>query len=244
MIINYAHRGASGYYPENTMLAFEKALELGATGIETDIQMTSDGELVLIHDELVNRTTDGNGLVKDYTYSELSKLDAGAKFSSEFKGLKIPTLKELMELAKVKNLMLDLEIKSNIVQYPNIEEKIINTIYDYKMQDNVILSSFNHYSLVKSKKISKKIKIGLLYVAGLYHPERYAKSVGAEALHPYFHAVNNPKIIKDIKKSKILINPYTIDDEKFLKLFVDYGVTGIITNYPDRLSKILEVKNE
>lgn len=240
MLINYAHRGASGYYPENTMLAFEKALELGATGIETDIQMTKDGELVLIHDELVNRTTDGNGLVKDYTYSELSKLDAGGKLFPEFKGLKIPTLKELLEFAKEKNLMLDLEIKSNVIQYPNIEEKIIDTIYDYKMQDNVILSSFNHYSLVKVKKISKKIKIGLLYVAGLYHPERYAKSIGAEALHPYFHAVNNPKIIKDIKKSKILINPYTINDENFLKLFVDYGVTGIITNYPDRLSKIIK----
>ena len=99
MTINYAHRGASAYYPENTMLSFEKALEMGATGIETDVQLTKDGVLVLIHDEMVNRTTNGEGFVEDYTYKELNKLDAGCWMGEEFTGIKIPTVEELIYLS-------------------------------------------------------------------------------------------------------------------------------------------------
>jgi glycerophosphoryl diester phosphodiesterase len=123
MIINYAHRGASGNYPENTMLSFQKALELGASGIETDVQMTSDGKLVLIHDERVDRTTDGVGFVKDYTYSELNKLDAGSWLSSDYANEKIPNFEGFLEFIKNTKLLLNLEIKSNIIQYPGIEKK-------------------------------------------------------------------------------------------------------------------------
>lgn len=240
MIINYAHRGASGYFPENTMLAFEKAVEMGATGIETDVQMTRDGILVLIHDEEVDRTTNGIGLVKDYTYSQLCMLDAGYNYSIRFKGINVPSLVELIEFSKGKNLILNLEIKNNEIQYPNIEEKIVELVERHGVRDKVIVSSFNHYSLVKVKKLSKKLKIGLLYMAGLYHPELYAKRLKADALHPYFPAVNSPEIINSIKESKILINPYTINDIATMIQFVDYGVDGIITNYPDKLKAILD----
>lgn len=239
MVINYAHRGASGYYPENTMIAFEKAISMNATGIETDIQMTKDGVLVLIHDEKVDRTTDKTGFVKDYTYKELSKLDAGSYFSKEFKRARIPTLEELLEFSRDKNICLDLELKSNIILYPDIEKNVVDMVYKYNMENKVIISSFNHYALVEVKKISKKVKIGLLYVAGLYHPEKYAKSLNAEAIHPYYFAVNNPKVVENVKKAKIIINPYTIDDEFYMKQFIDFGVNGIITNYPDELSKII-----
>ncbi|QGU96322.1 glycerophosphodiester phosphodiesterase [Clostridium bovifaecis] len=240
MIVNYAHRGASGYFPENTMLAFEKALAMGATGIETDIQMTKDGVLVLLHDEKLERTTDGTGFIKDYTYNELLKLDAGSYFSKEFKGLKIPTLEEFFQFAKDTTLQLDLELKNSIIQYPAIEKKVINMIKKYDMTNRVIVSSFNHYSLIKLKNISKKIKIGLLYAAILRHPERYAKALGAEALHPHFIAINNPQVIKKIKEAKILINTYTINDESYMKRFIDFEVDGITTNYPDRLSSLLQ----
>lgn len=240
MTINYAHRGASVYYPENTMLAFEKALELGATGIETDVQMTEDGVLILIHDELVNRTTNGRGFVKNYTYKEIRKLDAGSWFREDFKNLKVPTLDELMDLLMDKNIKLNIELKSNIILYEEIEQKVIETIYKYNMQNKVIISSFNHYALKKCKEISPKIKIGLLYVAGLYQPEKYAQRLGAEALHPYFYAVNNAEIIKNIKKAGLMLNPYTVDEESYMKFFIDQDVNGIITNYPDKLNKILE----
>lgn len=239
MIINYAHRGASGYFPENTMLAFEKALPMGATGIETDVQMTKDGVLVLIHDETLDRTTNVTGFVKDYTYKELLKIDAGSHFSSEFKNVKIPALDELIQFAKDKNLQLNLELKNNIIQYPKIEEKVLDMIEKYKIKDRIIISSFNHYSMVKVKEIDKETKVGLLYSATLYHPENYGKALGVEALHPLYFAVDSEEIIQGIKAAGLMINPYTIDDEGDMRRFIDYGVDGIITDYPDKLSKLL-----
>ncbi|KYH35486.1 glycerophosphoryl diester phosphodiesterase [Clostridium tepidiprofundi DSM 19306] len=240
MIINYAHRGASGTYPENTMLSFEKAFELGASGIETDVQMTSDGVLVLIHDERVDRTTDRIGFVKDYTYNDIRKLDAGSWLSDEFQNQRIPSFEELLIFMKGNNLFLNLELKSNIIQYPYIEKKVIETIYKYDMADRTILSSFNHYSMVKCKEIDKNIKIGLLYMSGLYRPEHYAKFVGAEALHPYFYSLNE-EIIRGIKSEGILINTFTVNDEKYMEMFIDSGIDGIITNYPEKLYKLLGV---
>jgi len=239
MTINYAHRGASGYYPENTMLAFEKALELGCSGIETDVQMTKDGVLVLIHDEMVNRTTNGAGFLKDYTYSELSKLDAGSWHSKETEGLKIPRVDELIYFLKDKPISINFEIKNGIIRYEGIEEKLINTIYENDIQDRVILSSFNHYSMVKCKEISKEIKTGLLYMEGLYRPDEYAKFVGADALHPNFYALNM-ELIQIIKAAGIEINTFTVNDTNYMKYFYQAGVDGIITNYPDKLKKVME----
>jgi glycerophosphoryl diester phosphodiesterase len=240
MVVNYAHRGASGYFPENTMLAFEKAIELGADGIETDVQMTKDGELVLIHDELVNRTTNGIGLVKDYRYEDLSKLDAGTGFNERFRGEKIPTLEELLTFAKEKNILLNIELKTGIVLYPGIEEKLIALIYQYELQDKVILSSFNHYSMVHCKEIAKEIKTGLLYMAGLYEPQVYCKFTGADAIHPYFYSINK-EIIDKVKKEGILVNPWTVNDEPTMINLIKAGVDGMMTNYPDKLSSVLKV---
>jgi glycerophosphoryl diester phosphodiesterase len=238
MVINYAHRGASSLYPENTMLAFEKAIYMGCTGIETDVQMSKDGALILIHDEYLNRTTNATGLVKDYTLSEIKKLDAGSFKNKTFSTCTIPTAEELILLVKCKDIMLNIEIKSGMIMYEGIEEKLIDLIYKYNVQNNVIISSFNHYSLVKCKEISKEIKIGLLYMEGLYHPEKYASYVGADALHPFYPALNKA-IVEDAHKSGLKINPFTIDDEKTMKYMLHLGVDGIITNYPDKLNEIL-----
>lgn len=243
MTINYAHRGASGYYPENTMLAFEKAVEMGCMGIETDVQMTDDGVLVLMHDEMVNRTTDGTGFVKDYKFRELRKLDAGSWLSKEFSGVRVPGAEELMEMVKNLNVIINFEIKSGIVLYDGIEEKLIDMIYKYDLQDRVILSSFNHYSIVKCKEISKDIKTGLLYMEGLYKPENYCRFVGADALHPYFYTLNE-EVIEDIKKEGVMINTFTVNDESYMKFFVNQKIDGIITNYPDKLNKVMEGYDE
>lgn len=239
MVCNYAHRGASGYYPENTMLSFEKAAELGCDGIETDVQETSDGVLVLIHDEKVDRTTDGTGFVKDYTYSEIKKLDAGSWKETEFSGNRIPSFEELIEFGKEKNIKINFEIKTGIVMYEGIEKKIIDTVYKYGMEKNVILSSFNHYSMVECKKISKGIKTGLLYMEGIYEPEAYAKFAGADAIHPYLYAIKK-EVIDGVKKAGILTNVFTVNDEEQMKYFINAGADGIITNYPDKLKKVLE----
>jgi glycerophosphoryl diester phosphodiesterase len=243
MTINYAHRGASAYFPENTMVSFQKAIEMGCTGIETDVQVTKDGVLVLIHDEMVNRTTNGKGFVKDYTYSELNKLDAGSWMGIEFTGIKIPTAEELIYLVLDKNIIINFEIKNGIVIYEDIEQKLIDLIYKHKIEDKVILSSFNHYSLAKCNEISKEINTGVLYMEGIYKPYDYAKTVGASAIHPHFYAINE-EVIKETKNHGTGINVFTVDDEDKMKFFLNMEVQGIITNYPDKLHKIIVDNNK
>ena len=238
--LNIAHRGASGYFPENTILAFQKAVELGCDGIETDVQLTKDNIPVIIHDEFVDRTTDGKGLVKDYTLCELRKLDAGINFNKKYEGLKIPTLDEFLSLAKENNIMINIEIKNGVIQYKDIEKIIIEKLYEYKMEGRTILSSFDHYCIRRCKEIDKNIKVGLLYMCGMYMPEKYAKFLGADALHPLFYNALHEEVVKGIKKEGILLNPFTVDDEKYMLALLKMGVDGIITNYPDKLKRVKE----
>lgn len=240
MTINYAHRGASAYYPENTMLAFERAIELGCTGIETDVQLTKDGYLVLIHDEKLNRTTDAVGYVKDFSLSEIKSMDAGSFKDKCFRGVSIPTAEELIKLVVDKSIMINFELKTGEIWYEGIEEKLLNLIHKYNFAEKVIISSFNHYSIDKCKQIDNSIKVGLLYSDGIFEPQLYAKTVGAEAIHPYFYAVDNKALINRIKASGIMINAYTINEENDMKRFLDYKVDGIITNFPDKLNKLIK----
>jgi len=238
MVLNYAHRGASGYFPENTMLAFVKAVEMGCDGIETDVQMTKDGVLVLVHDERVDRTTNGSGLVKDYSYAELCRLDAGLWYGARFAGAKIPMAQELLLLTRDTGISIDFEIKNGVIQYEGIEEKLIDLIYCYGWQERVILSSFNHYSMVHCKEIAPDLKTGLLYMEGLYRPSLYARTARADALHPYFYAVNE-EIIREAHSGGLSVNTFTVNDPATMRRFVRMGVDGIITNYPNRLRSII-----
>ncbi|GAA0178187.1 glycerophosphodiester phosphodiesterase [Clostridium sediminicola] len=240
MVKIYAHRGASGEYPENTMIAFKKAIELGADGIETDVQMTKDGELVLIHDETVNRTTNGKGLIKDYRYCELEKLDAGSWLDERYRDAKIPRLEDLFELVKDSNVVINIELKNNIIIYKNLEQKVIHMIEKYNMTNRVIISSFNHYAIKKCIEINKNIETGLLYTTGLYKPEFYAEYVGSKNLHPYYYAVYNEQILKGIKAKGIKVNIFTVNNESDMEFFVKNNVDGIITNFPKKLKRIIK----
>lgn len=237
-IVNYAHRGASGYCPENTMVAFKKGLELGATGIETDVQRTKDGKLVLIHDESVERTTGQQGQIKDLTYDEISRLDAGSWFGSEFAGETIPLLDELLEWAAPTELIINLELKNNAEEYTGMEQQVIDVIQQYGLSDRIIISSFNHYSLVTCKQLAPDIRTGILYGDKLYNPWAYAQSVGAEALHPY-HLHLNEQIVREAAASGVISNPFTINEPEQMRELIEMGVAGIITDYPDRLAELL-----
>ncbi|PRR82675.1 glycerophosphodiester phosphodiesterase [Clostridium luticellarii] len=230
--LNIAHRGFSGMYPENTMLAFRKAVEIGADGIETDLHITKDGVIIICHDETINRTTDGTGFIEDYTYQELAKFNAGH-------GERIPNLDDLLDYMKDKNLLLNLELKNDIVHYKNLEKYTIDKIYKYGLEKNVIISSFNHYSMQKVKEYDSSIKTGLLYGSPIHNPGEYAKRVGADALHPLFSLVMDEDIIGDIKRNDILINTYTVNEESDMKRLIDLGVDGIITNYPNVLKELI-----
>ena len=231
------HRGVPHLAPENTMTSFRLALEKGADGLETDIQMTKDGELVLIHDETLERTTNGQGLVAAHTLKELLALDAGSRFSPDFKGEKIPTLRELLEFVSGRDILINIEIKSGVVLYPGIEKKLVDMLREFKLRETVIISSFNHYALLACKELDAGLKTGILYMAGLVDPWVYAKRIGADALHPLFYSVR-PETIGGMHESGLLINPWTVDEPKAMRGMTALGVSGIITNYCDVLRSI------
>ncbi|CAM4108342.1 glycerophosphodiester phosphodiesterase [Paenibacillus alkaliterrae] len=237
-IINFAHRGASGYCPENTLAAFSKALELGATGIETDVQLTRDGQVVIIHDESLLRTTGLNQLIKDTDLTELGTLDAGSWFSPEYKAERIPALEQLLKLIKHTDTILNIELKNGIMPYPGLEQKVIELVRACQMTDRVIISSFNHYSLVQCKQAAPEIRTGILYMERLYRPWEYAKTVQADALHAYKLAVT-PEWTAEAAAHGIACHPFTVNDTDEMKQLARAGAAGIITDYPDRLAEVL-----
>lgn len=241
-IINFAHRGASAVCPENTMAAFRKSLELGATGIETDVQMTRDGGLVLIHDERLDRTSNGKGYLKDHTLAEVRKLDAGSWFGPDFKDEPFPTLEELLDLLKERDTVLNIELKNGVFFYPGMEEKVIAAVRKYGMDDRVILSSFNHYSLASCKTLAPEIRTGILYSEGLYRPWDYAASLPADALHAYLPTVL-PEFVSEAAQHGIAYHPWTVNDPKQMKALIEMQVAGIITDYPDVLAGLLAAED-
>ncbi|MGN7357677.1 glycerophosphodiester phosphodiesterase [Paenibacillus sp. SAF-054] len=237
-IINFAHRGSSKICPENTMAAFRKALEQGATGIETDVQLTKEGQMVLIHDETLDRTTSGTGWVKDYSLQELQELDAGSKFDPAFQGERIPTLDELLELVKDSGTIVNIELKNGTILYEGLEQKVIERVRAFQMTDRVVISSFNHYSLYLCKQIAPEIRTGILYMEGLYEPWEYAATLQADALHAYHFAVL-PEFVQGAKALGKAYHPFTVNDIKEMQRLLEAGVDGIITDYPDRLAELL-----
>lgn len=234
-----AHRGDSKNAPENTLASFKRALEMGADGIELDVQLTKDGQLVVIHDERVDRTTDGIGYVKDFTLKELKRLDAGLKFDKKFTGERIPTLYEVFELIGHKNFIVNIEIKSGIVLYPGIEEKLIKAIDDYDFEDRVVISSFNHYSLRDVKRMAPELKIGLLYQCGLVEPWHMAIRMEAYSLHPFYFNVI-PELVEGCKKYDVRLFPWTVDRKEDMVMMINEGVDAIITDDPETLINLLK----
>ncbi|HBR28477.1 MAG TPA: hypothetical protein DD789_03445, partial [Firmicutes bacterium] len=145
----FAHRGLSSIAPENTMAAFERAIVINVDGIETDVQLSRDGKIVICHDEKVDRTTNGRGYIKDYTWEELQAFDAGSWFSPEFANARIPGLEDLLKLVRKTDLCLNIELKTDKVFYPQIEEKVLDLLEKYDFVDRVRISSFNFESLLK-----------------------------------------------------------------------------------------------
>lgn len=244
MTKNFAHRGFSGKYPENTMLAFEKAIEAGADGIELDVQLTKDGEVVIIHDETIDRTTNGKGEVISYTYEELSEFDASYIYIGKVGFNKIPTLKEYFELIKDTNIITNIELKTGINEYIGIEKKVLDLIKKYNLSEKVIISSFNHYSILRMKKLAPELKYGLLSETWIINAGKYTKDLGVECYHPHF-ANMTEEIVKEIKSYGIEINTFTVNKEKQIYDMLDKGIDIIIGNFPDLTKKIiLEYKNK
>lgn len=232
------HRGGAAGYPENTLAAFKKAVELGADGVEFDVQLTKDGEVVVIHDELIDRTMTGSGLVKDHTLKELRQMSAGEFFSPDFKAEKIPTLTEVLEI--VQDLeVINIELK-NYLPYPELEEKVLKLVDQFEIRDQVIISSFNHHSLQKVKKLQPTIKTGALLMAKMIEPADYAFKRGFDALHLHFLTADQ----KTIDKSHFMgmqVNVYTVNFAESVLELLKKEVDMIMT---DDLKMALKIRDE
>ncbi len=232
----FAHRGYSGKYPENTMIAFKKALECGVDGIELDVQLTKDGEVVIIHDETIDRTTTGKGFVVDYTYEELEKFDASFKFK-DLGFNKIPTLREYFQLVKDYDIVTNVELKTGINEYLGIEEKVWELIKEYNLEKKVIISSFNHFSVMRMKKIAPQLKYGFLSEDWIIDAGKYTHSHGVQCYHPRFNNLV-PDVIKELKKYNLEINTWTVNLEEDMRYLYSNNIDVIITNYPELAQEI------
>ena len=237
-MINFAHRGASGTFPENTLLAFEEAINIKASGIELDVHKTKDKKLVVIHDEDIERTFYGKGLVKYFTLEELKNFKCREELFRDNERCKIPTLEEVLDLIKETNLILNIEIKTDNIHYEGIEKDVIDLINRYSLNKRVILSSFNHKTIQICKEIDKDIATGMLYDKPIENVIEYAKNIKADAIHPDKRLVSK-ELIEEAHKSNIDVNIYTVNEIEDMKRLKEYNADGLFTDYPEILKGIL-----
>ncbi len=228
----FAHRGASGYAPENTLPAFEMAEKQGADGIELDVQLTKDGEVVVIHDEKIDRTGTGKGYVRDYTLRELKDLSFHNQME-QYQGVKLPTLREVLELVKPGKMEVNIELKTGIFWYPGIEEKTMKIVKDMGMAGRVVYSSFNHYSVQKVRSLDAQAETAYLFSDVICDVEKYAEKTGVNGLHPAVYHLYMSDFMKRYRDSGLKVRVWTVNRESDMKSFIEADLEAVITNYPD-----------
>jgi glycerophosphoryl diester phosphodiesterase len=242
-----AHRGAAGLAPENTLAAFKLALDLGVDGTELDLQVTKDGVVVVIHDDTVDRTTDGRGRIGDLTLADIKRLDAGAKFAPAFRGERIPTLRELIDLVKASGndrFRLNLEIKfgdGHEGEPADLEERVAAVLRETGFMDRVITQSFYHRSAAKMKRLAPGIPAGLL-VGQRRQPSNPVAAVrehGVDYYAPHFSLVT-PDLLRTLHRADIPVVTWTVNDPEDMRRLIAMGLGGLpgdgmISDFPDRL---------
>ena len=230
-----AHRGYSGLYPENTMLAFQKAAEISSDEIELDVQLSKDGEVVIFHDESLERLTGQRCWLRDLPFSELKKLNTSqVVYGGKFGFCPIPSLDEYFAWVKTTPVVTNIELKNSRFYYEGLEEKTIALIEKHGLQGQVYFSSFNHVSLMKCKKINPGIPCGILVgaEAAVGNPGYYVKSNGLDFYHPRFNCLND-ETVKNCENHGIGINVWTVDDMGGLLQAQEWKCRGLITNFPE-----------
>jgi glycerophosphoryl diester phosphodiesterase len=231
-VLVIAHRGASGYAPENTLAAFRRAVALGAAFIETDLQLSRDARFVAIHDDSVDRTTNGKGRVHDLSLSELRRLDAGSWFGSEFAAEQIPTLEEILEFSKKHDVVFYLELKPGGSW--GGEHALVGALRESGEIPRTVVISFNAPILQKLRQIEPTLMTGLLYEGQLDRPVVQAVEVGARQLCVRGDLVT-PALLADSRKKDLQVVCWTVNHPAHMRMLVDAGVDGIMSDYPDRL---------
>lgn len=235
-----AHRGFSGAYPENTMLSFRKAVENGADAIELDVHLSKDGEVMIIHDEALKRTTGLDGYVFDYTRSELEKINAGKTKNDSFGFTPVPSLEEYLSMIRDTTLYTNIELKTAPVYYPGIEEKTLDLVSRFGLEDRIIFSSFNWLSIFRIKTIAPSFPVGLLFDGiTLMNIGNEINASGIECYHPSFRILSD-QAVKELHDNGVRINVWTVNEESEMRKCMDWNIEGLITNEPVKARKVLD----
>jgi glycerophosphoryl diester phosphodiesterase len=243
-----AHRGASGLAPENTLAAFAKALEIGVDRIEMDLRQTLDGEVVVLHDKTIVRTTNGWGSVRKLSLNKLRRYSAGSWFNPEFSDERVPTFREVLELVNGRAKLL-LEVKDGSPYHHGIEKNIIHLVNEYQANDWCIVQSFNDRILSNFRKIPElqsdvqKLFAAFIPVAPFYGGSRF--SYKRLRRYDFAQEVNinykyvNTRVVRKVHEMGKKVNVWTVNENANLKKYYEMGVDGIITDYPNRLKELL-----
>jgi glycerophosphoryl diester phosphodiesterase len=242
-ILNLAHRGAREHAPENTIPAFEEAAELGADGVELDVQLTADGVPVIFHDKDVERLTDGTGCLAGMTLSQVKELDAGAHFSPEFAGTRIPTLGAVFEDLGDR-LLFNVELKSFSARSDGLEREVVQVIQHHRLVDRVLISSFNPLALRRIRRLAPELALGYLYAPGLPFPLSKGwlarPIIGPhEARHPHFSMVDET-YVRWARRHRYRVNVWTVNDLEDIQRMRDLGVDAIMSDRPDLVQDVLQ----
>ena len=232
-----AHRGASGHAPENTLAAFRRALAMGATFIETDLQLSRDARFVAIHDNTLERTTNGQGQVHDLTLAELRRLDAGAWFGSEFAGERIPTLEEILDFAKKHDVVFYLELKP--AGSWGGEHALIGALRESGEIARTVVISFDPAILAAVRKVEPTLMTGLLFDGQIEDPLDKAVEIGARQAVVRGDLVT-PGMISEARRRDLQVVCWTVNHPAHMRLLAAAGVDGIMSDYPDRLIATLK----
>ena len=232
MFVNYAHRGASSYYPENTLSSFQAGLSMGANGIETDVHKTKDGVLVLFHDDKLDRVTDGQGLITDYTYEELLRLTV--RNAETGRTDKILSLEDFLKAFSHLDLTFAIELKQAF-----IEQETIDMLSRYGMRDKTILTSFTFENLARAKAYAPDWKVGLLFsLARTPDPVSLIQSISGEQLCPYAPDLTQ-ELADQYHALGYSVRAWGVKDEKIMKQVIACGADGMTVNFPDKLHALL-----
>ena len=234
----FAHRGSKGTHPENTLASFKEAVRVGSDGIELDVHLTKDGQLVVIHDETVDRTTNGTGEIRTLTLAEIKELDAGSWFHNKYAGEKIPTLEEVLLLLTELgfNGQLNIELKTDVIQYKGLVEKCLALQGTKTWPFAIVYSSFNPYTLVELKQANPSQEIGLLFESKEWADKGDAM-LEKESYHPDLKLLD---WAIEWNRNQLPLRVWTVNEDTDINRCFELLIEAIFTDYPEKALQLKE----
>jgi len=232
-MLRIGHRGASTEAPENTIASFRRAVELGADGVELDLHRTRDGRFIVIHDDTLDRTTDGRGPVDALSFDELRRLDAGSWKDPAFAGERVPTLEEVVDALPAR-VAVFAELKAGSARAPGIEDDLARLLAERDLLGRVRVSSFDHRALARLRQLLPAVSTGALFVALPVDPVAIARACGAQAIHPNFRYLTRD-VVDEAHRAGLAVHAWTVNEPADIVAVRGLGVDGIMSDHPERL---------